>query len=125
MIAISIPASLIPDSYKHTIQEPYYRNGMFHSMREKVIVPLNNELCLDNAYNEDSFFSEMSGNEFVKLIERDALPDWATPELLFKHSNASGTVNPVTRKIKWIRQRKNCYKANQVVKQPTSIAPSI
>lgn len=119
MIAISIPASLIPDSYKHTIQEPSYRNGYFHTMREKVIVPLNNELCLDNTYEDDSFFIEMSGNEFVKLIERDELPTWATPETLFNHSNASGTVNPETRKIKWIRQRKNCYKAKQIVKQPT------
>lgn len=111
MIAISIPASLIPDSYKHTIQEPSYRNGHFHTMREKVIVPLNNELCLDNTYEDDSFFIEMSGNEFVKLIERDELPIWATPETLFNHSNASGTVNPETRKIKWIRQRKNSYKS--------------
>lgn len=119
MIAISIPASLIPDAYKHTLTEPCFRNGVFHMLRDKTIVPLNNELCLDNTYEDDSFFIEMSGNEFVKLIERDELPNWATPELLFTHSNASGTVNPLTRKIKWIRQRKNCYKAKQIVKQPT------
>ena len=119
MISIAIPPSLIPDNYKHTVPEPYYRNGDFQGIRDNILVPLNNELVLTVAYGDDTFFTEMSGNEFVKLIERDALPDWATPELLFKHSNASGTVNPVTRKIKWIRQRKNCYKAKQIVKQPT------
>jgi len=43
----------------------------------------------------------MSGNEFVKLIERDILPKWASPELLVECSTASCTITG--RKITWVK----------------------
>ena len=43
----------------------------------------------------------MSGNEFVKLIERDILPKWASPELLVECSTAKCMIHG--RKITWIK----------------------
>lgn len=109
MISIAIPKATVPPSCQHTFQHPTYFGNSYHCMKDVTFV----DLCghtMDDKYEESEFFIEMSGNEFVKLIERDALPEWATPELLFNASTANGTLDTIERKIKWVRQRKNCPK---------------
>ena len=104
MIAIAVPKALIPTHDQHTFNQPSYFGRSFHCMREVTFV----DLCghtMDDTYEYEEFFIELSGNDFVKLVERDALPAWASPELLFQHSTANGVVDPVTRKITWIRPK--------------------
>lgn len=104
MISIALPKHLVPEHCQHTFEQPRYFGSTFHCMVEVTFV----DLCghtMDDKYEEDEFFIELSGNEFVKLIERDVLPEWATPELLFQHSTANGIVDPITRAITWIRPK--------------------
>ena len=101
MIRISIPADYIPDDEKHEVEVPIYVKGQFVKFNKNKFVSLTTDLVLDDAYDPDNFFIEMSGNEFVKLIERDILPKWASPELLVECSDASCTI--VGRKITWVK----------------------
>jgi len=101
MIRISIPASVIPDSEKHEVEVSIYVKGQFVKFNKNKFVSLTSDLVLDDAYDPDNFFIEMSGNEFVKLIERDILPKWASPELLVECSTASCTITG--RKITWVK----------------------
>lgn len=104
MISIAVPKSVVPEAFWHTFEQPRYLGSSFHCMVDVTFV----DLCghtMDDKYEEDEFFIELSGNDFVKLIERDALPEWASVELLFSHSTANGKVDPVTRKITWIRPK--------------------
>lgn len=112
MISIALPKSIVPTVCQHTFPQPIYFGTSFHCMKDVTFV----DICghtMDDKYEEQEFFIELSGNDFVKLIERDILPEWATPDLLFSHSTANGTLDPITRKIKWVRQRKNCIKSKQ------------
>ena len=102
MICISIPSSVIPQDEKHEVEVPIYVKGQFVKFRKNKFVSLTADLVLDDAYDPDNFFLEMSGNEFVKLIERDILPKWASPHLLLEWSNANCTID-TNRKIKWIK----------------------
>ena len=74
MIRISIPADYIPNDEKHEVEVPIYVKGQFVKFNKNKFVSLTSDLVLDDAYDPDNFFIEMSGNEFVKLIERDILP---------------------------------------------------
>jgi hypothetical protein len=106
MISIQIPQELIPEDCKYRVDVPIYRNGEFIRMSEQLIVPLTDEHTLTDHLCDEEFFIELSGNEFNKLIERDELPSWATPYLLFHYSTALGYVNPNTRKITWMRKNR-------------------
>lgn len=107
MISIQIPASLIPEDCKYRVDVPIYRKGEFVRMSEQLIVPLTDEHILsDHLCENGEFFIELSGNEFVKLIERDLLPSWASPSMLFDNSTATGVVDTLTRKITWIREKR-------------------
>lgn len=101
MIRISIPADYIPNDEKHEVEVPIYVKGQFVKFRKNKFVSLVPDLVLDDAYDPDNFFLEVSGNEFVKLIERDILPKWASPELLVECSDASCTI--AGRKITWVK----------------------
>lgn len=104
MISIAIFKSVVPEHCQHTFEQPTYFGTSYHCMKEVTFV----DLCghtMDDKYEENEFFLELSGNDFVKLIERDALPEWATPELLFSASTANGKLDPVTRKITWVRPK--------------------
>lgn len=104
MICIGIPSALIPPSCMHTIDEPVYSKGHFVRMRENTFVALTNELTLDCAYEDDTFFIEMSGNEFVKLLERDEIPSWITREQLIEYSNGNGYLDS-NGKMVWVRKK--------------------
>ena len=106
MIRISIPADYIPDDEKHEVEVPIYVKGQFVKFKNVVYVSLTDQLVLDNAYDPNNFFIELSGNEFVKLIERDILPNWASPQDLVNWSTASCTVDS-NRKITWVRVKSN------------------
>jgi hypothetical protein len=106
MISICIPDSIVPPACLCSIPTPIYSRGEYIGTRDVIYAPLTEEFAFDNTYEDHEFFLELSGNEFVKLIERDSLPDWITPEQLFNFSNAHGHIDPVTRKITWIRPRK-------------------
>ena len=106
MIYLSIPAEYIPDSEKHEVETPIYVKGQFHKFENVCFVSLTSELILDNAYDSNNFFIALSGNEFGKLIERDILPNWASPQDLVNWSTASCTVDS-NRKITWIRVKSN------------------
>ena len=102
MICISIPANCIPDEEKHEVEVPIYVKGQFKKFTKNKFVSLVPDLVLDDAYDPDNFFVEMSGNEFIKLLERDILPKWASPQTLLEWSNASCTVSE-DRKVTWVR----------------------
>lgn len=104
MICIGIPSALIPAECKFTFDEPVYSKGCFVRMRENTFVPLTDELTLDCAFEEDTFFIEMSGNEFVKLLERDVIPVWITREQLIYYSNGNGYINS-NGKMVWVREK--------------------
>lgn len=106
MIYLSIPAEYIPDSEKHVIETPIYVKGQFSKFENVCFVSLTSELILDNAYDPNNFFIALSGNEFGKLIERDILPNWASPQDLIDWSTASCTVDS-NRKITWVRVKSN------------------
>ena len=101
MIRISIPADYIPNDEKHEVEVPIYVKGQFVKFNKNKFVSLTSDLVLDDAYDPNNFFIEMSGNEFVKLIERDILPKWAWPELLVECSTAKCMIHG--RKITWIK----------------------
>ena len=103
MIRISIPASVIPDSEKHEVDTPIYVKGQFSKFSKNLYVSLTPEFVLDDKYDPDNFYIEVSGNEFMKLVERDILPKWATPELLIEWSNAKCKLSP-DRKVIWFDQ---------------------
>lgn len=104
MICIAIPRAIIPQACMHTFDEPVYSKGCFVRMRENTFVALTDELTLDCAYEEDTFFIEMSGNEFVKLLERDPIPCWITREQLIQYSNGNGYLDPRGKMI-WQREK--------------------
>ena len=104
MICIGIPRELIPLSCMHTFDEAVYSKGCFIRMRENTFVALTDELTLDCAHEEDTFFIEMSGNEFVKLLERDTIPSWITREQLIQYSNGNGYINDQGKMI-WVRPK--------------------
>lgn len=106
MIRISIPSSCIPDEDKHSVESPVYVKGQFVRFSTICFVSLTDEFTLDNAYDPDNFFVELSGNEFAKLIERDLLPSWAKPVDLIEWSTASCIVDS-DRKITWVRIKEN------------------
>lgn len=106
MIRLALPKELVPFSAQSVVSTPSYLGKEFWQMREITFVDLCGHL-MDDAFEDDTFFIELSGNDFVKLIERDTLPSWATPKMLFDASTASGSVNPVTRKITWVKPTKN------------------
>ncbi len=104
MISIAIPKHLVPEHCQHTFEQPRYFGTTFHCMTDVTFV----DLCghtMDDKYEEEEFFIELSGNDFVKLIERDVLPEWASPKMLFANSTAHGKVDEATRKITWIRPK--------------------
>ena len=106
MIYLSIPAEYIPNSEKHEIETPIYVKGQFTKFENICFVSLTSELTLDNAYDPNNFFIALSGNEFGKLIERDILPNWVSPQDLIDWSTASCTVDS-NRKITWVRVKSN------------------
>ena len=106
MICIAIPRALVPKNCMHTFDEPVYSQGCFVRMRKNTFVPLTDELTLDSAYEDDSFFVEMSGNEFVKLLERDDIPSWITREQLIEYSNGNGYINDKGKMV-WVREKGN------------------
>lgn len=104
MICIAIPREIIPESFMHTFDEPVYYKGCFIRMRKNTFVPLTDELTLDCAQEEDTFFIEMSGNEFVKLLERDPIPTWITRDQLIEYSTGNGYINEKGKMV-WVRNK--------------------
>lgn len=104
MIYISIPADLIPNTEKHSIDTPIYAKGQFKKFENVEYVSLTDQLVLDNAYDPNNFFIEVSGNEFVKLIERDILPNWVSPSDLVGWSTGNCYVTE-GRRLVWIRKK--------------------
>ena len=106
MIYLSIPAEYIPTEEQHVMEAPIYVKGQFVKFKNVVYVSLTDQLVLDNAYDPNNFFIELSGNEFSKLVERDILPKWASAQDIIDWSTASCTVDS-NRKITWVRVKSN------------------
>lgn len=102
MIYISIPAEFIPKEEQVEVETPVYLNGQFAKFSNITYVSLTEEFLLDNNYDPNNFFVSLSGNEFTKLVERDNLPNWASPQDIINWSTASCSIDS-NRKITWIR----------------------
>ena len=100
MIYISIPKDVIPAKEITSVEEALYARGEFQRMVNVEVVSIADHI-LDNKYDPDEFFCELSGNDFLKLIERDSIPEWITLEQIIFNSNAFGSFDPQTRKWTW------------------------